>query len=110
MRRLTSAAIAGLLVVTLMASSAHPGSRHHRRCFGRRANIVGGPADDVRFGGPGADVMRGKAGHDVLIGLEGNDRLCGGSGDDDLRGDTGFDRAKGGHGEDRCDAEIERNC
>ena len=65
-------------------------------CDGRRATIVGTPADDTLHGTNGDDVIAGLTGGDTILGHGGNDRICGGYGADRLYGGAGRDRVFGG--------------
>jgi hemolysin type calcium-binding protein len=69
-------------------------------CAGRRATVVGGPADDLLRGTPGRDVIAGLGGDDRIVGAGGDDLICGGAGDDRLEGGPGRDRLLGGAGRD----------
>lgn len=75
-----------------------------RRCFGKRATIVGGSGPDVLTGTPGDDVIVGLDGDDTLRGRGGSDLLCGGDGDDELLGRGGDDSLDGGGGGDTLDS------
>jgi Ca2+-binding RTX toxin-like protein len=66
-----------------------------------RAEIDGGPGDDVITGGSGDDILSGGQGNDTLLGKGGKDQLHGGPGDDTLTGGTGDDQVFGEAGDDR---------
>jgi Ca2+-binding RTX toxin-like protein len=66
-----------------------------------RANLFGGPGNDVLTGGSGNDLLFGESGNDTLLGKGGNDLLFGGDGADVLIGGTGDDQDFGQAGNDR---------
>jgi Ca2+-binding RTX toxin-like protein len=66
-----------------------------------KANLFGGPGNDVLTGGSGGDQLFGQAGNDTLLGKGGSDGLFGGSENDTLAGGDGDDQAFGQSGNDR---------
>jgi hypothetical protein len=74
--------------------------KHAPLCDGKRATIVGTPANDHLKGTPKADVIVGLGGNDQIDGLGGNDTICGGAGNDQLSGGAGTDALLGGAGND----------
>lgn len=78
--------------------------------FGGRDRIVAKGGDDLICAGPGRDRVSGGAGHDVIFGEGGNDRLMGGFGRDRLIGGRGNDLVDGGKGSDTCVGETRLNC
>jgi len=101
-KRLRTALVTGLILVTAFAVNSEVAHAARPRCFGKRATIVGTRAADVLRGTSGADVIVGLGGDDVVKGLGGGDRICGGDGDDTLLGGGGNDPViVGGAGNDR---------
>jgi Ca2+-binding RTX toxin-like protein len=95
--------LSGVLVASPAAGAGS------RKCFDRKATIVGTSGSDNIYGTNGSDVIVGGRGDDQIHGLGGDDFLCGeggrdiltgGSGDDQLSGDKGGDALFGGSGDD----------
>ena len=78
-----------------------PGGTKATRCGGKKATIIGTPANDKIRGTKRSDVIVGLGGKDKLSGLRGNDRICGGKGNDRVSGGAGGDRLYGDAGKDR---------
>ena len=95
MRRFTSYAAAGLLVVCA-AAAAPTAEAAGKMCNGAVATIVGTPGDDVLTGTTGADVIAALEGDDRVEALAGNDFVCGGEGTDPLIGGDGADSLRDG--------------
>jgi Ca2+-binding RTX toxin-like protein len=66
-----------------------------------RANLFGGPGNDVLTGGSGGDQVFGESGNDTLLGKGGQDLLFGGGENDTLTGGDADDQAFGQSGNDR---------
>jgi Ca2+-binding RTX toxin-like protein len=93
------ASTVALVAVFLMSPQAASAAR--RRCFDRRATIVGTRKADVLKGTSKPDVIAGLGGNDVIKGLGGDDRICGGTGNDTLIGRGGNDYLVGEEGSDK---------
>jgi Ca2+-binding RTX toxin-like protein len=90
------------------ARSAEPTnvSNGERRCFGKRATIVGTRGADRIRGTKRDDVIWAGAGDDVIKGLHRRDIVCAGPGDDLVRDVRGAVKIHGGTGNDRIVAEV----
>lgn len=117
MRRMTTSAMAGLLLLGMhgVVGLAHVGAQSVPTCMGFAATafltspgtLTGTIGNDVLVGSSGADVISGLSGDDLICGEadkeptgerdfiyggRGNDNMIGGPGDDTIEGDAGLDR------------------
>ncbi|MGH2791712.1 MAG: calcium-binding protein [Actinomycetota bacterium] len=93
-----------IALVALILCWALPGTAEAggpRRCFGRRASIVGTSGPDQLIGTPEDDVIVARGGADVIRGRGGGDDICAGPGADRVFGGGGADLAKSNRGNDR---------
>lgn len=96
------AALAALASFALWAVG--PAQADAAKCGGRKADIVGGPGDNViKAPKHGPQVIVGGGGDDVIIAKRNKDYVCGGPGDDRLFAGTGRDKVFGGSGDDFID-------
>ncbi len=97
MRCLCSLAICVLLTPTL----PDPAHAAVRRCFGKRATVVGTPDPDQIAATSRTDVIVTGAGNDEISGIDGRDLVCSGAGQDTVTGRRG--KVAAGKGDDRVD-------
>jgi Ca2+-binding RTX toxin-like protein len=104
--------VAGVLLVGSMAAAESASSAPVRRCWGRKATIVGRAGQRVIRGTNGSDVIVGSSHDDVILGRGGSDRICARGGGDKVRagravdivaGGASRDSVKGGRGADDLD-------
>lgn len=97
-----AARLAGLAALGLFALGAvAPAQADGARCGGKKADIVGGPGDNViKAPKQGPQVIYAGGGDDRIVSKRGKDIVCGGPGDDVISTGTGTDRAYGGPGGD----------
>lgn len=96
---------ADFAVARYLAGSERPAQPP--RCGGRRATMIGTPANDALRGTLfGRDVILGLGGNDTIRGLGSDDILCGGRGNDVLIGGDDSDRLDGGPGNDRLFGDL----
>jgi len=92
---------ASVAVLAALALAAAPAAADAARCGGKKADIVGGPGDNViKAPKKGPQVIYAGGGDDKIIAKRGKDVVCGGPGDDVISTGTGTDKAYGGAGDD----------
>lgn len=90
MRLRTSAVLAALLAIGVMAAMASTASAKVRYCHGVRATIVRGSGNNHIRGTRHRDVIFAGRGRDIVLGRGGNDLICAGRGNDVVDGGKGL--------------------
>jgi Ca2+-binding RTX toxin-like protein len=111
-RRPHALIVAGVLLVGSITAAELASSAPARRCWGRKATIVGRAGQRMIIGTKRSDVIVGSSRGDVILGRGGKDRICARGGRDRVRagrasdlvaGGAGRDSIKGGRGADDID-------
>ena len=95
------ATVANTTLINLFGQGGHDTlSLDERNGALPRAQMFGGPGNDILTGGSGADQLFGQSGQDTLLGRGGADFLFGGTENDQLIGGDGNDSVFGESGND----------